>query len=538
MRILISVFFVSCITLMSYAQLPIAFDLRNVNGNNYISSIKSQQGGTCWTHGAMAAIESNLMITNNWTLAGDTGEPNLAEYHLDWWNGFNKFYNYDYPGFTGDGLDVHMGGDYRVTSAYLSRGDGSVRDIDAPSYSNAPDFFDISYKYYYTPTIEWLKLGKNFSNINYVKQRLIDYGAIGSCMCVGAFWGNNNTHYQPENDSSEPNHAIAIIGWNDTLKTDAENPGAWLCKNSWGVNWGDSGYFWISYYDKHCGKHPEMGLIQFLDTDVMKYDNVHYHDYHGWRDTLTNISKAFNKFQTINQEALKAASFFTAEDTVNYTINVYLKFDNGILDSNIYTKSGMINISGFHTIELDSAVLIDSLTDFYLSVDLDKGGHPIDVTSYVPVLLGAKSRTLVTSNANPSESFYWDNGSWYDLYNYNLGQFTNTANFCMKALSIDTNFIIQDTINSGVDKEMDYKFNVYPNPSSGFITLDLNVKNEIECEFLIYSINGKLIFNKDLKLQKGDNTLKINELQAFDKGIYYIVIKSDKINYREKLIVR
>src|SRR5579862_7657460 len=67
------------------AELPSTFDLRTLNA---VTPIKKQIGGTCWTHGTMAAIESNLLLSGKWKEMGMKGIPQCSEYHLDWWNGF------------------------------------------------------------------------------------------------------------------------------------------------------------------------------------------------------------------------------------------------------------------------------------------------------------------------------------------------------------------------------------------------------------------------------------------------------------------
>ncbi|MDA7950772.1 MAG: lectin like domain-containing protein, partial [Pirellulaceae bacterium] len=368
------------------------------------------------------------------------------------------FKNSDLPGDPkGTGMKIHAGGDYRVSAAYMSRGDGFVLSDKANSdnvadknwFQSAPEINDEGYQKFYARDIEWYVLGPGLEGISAIKRAIMRDGAIGTCYCSGrTFLSKDFIHYQPHSSPRDPNHSVAIIGWDDTKITSEEGkrpplPGAWLIKNSWGTNRGDNGYYWISYFDKHAAQHVELGAASFRNIEPLRYNSFYYHDYHGWRDSLTEVSRAFNAYTAEKDEEIVAASFYTSTNNVDYTVKIFGRFEDGLLLDELGSLSGTSEISGFHTVDLAEAVNIKKDDKFYVYVEFSNGGHAIDRTSYIPVLLGADEDKpkgpIVTSKASPGESYYYDGSSWKDLYDYKFdnpswGTFDKTANFCIKAL--------------------------------------------------------------------------------------------------------
>ncbi len=530
--------------ILTAQSLPSSFDLRDYNGNNYVTAVKHQQGGTCWTHGAMASIESNLLMLGEWDWYLEGGEPDLAEYHLDWWNGFNQFNNDDILPDTGEGLEVHMGGDYLVTAAYTTRGEGAVSNSEAQSYDTPPDRYNDNlgawYRKYFPYDIEWYTMDENLNGIDLIKEKIMTHGAIGTCMMFDSGFIQDYIHYQPPSDDQEPNHAVAIIGWDDDKITQApEGPGAWLVKNSWGTGWGIGGYFWISYYDKHSCKHPEMGAISFQNVKAYDHttsrDHVAYHDYHGWRDTMKDCKEAFNVFDMGRWLYINNISFYTAEDHVDYTVTLYDTFQDGELGDMLKTVSGHIDHKGFHAIDFPYSFGEYDPGYVYVYLNLSKGGQPYDRTSEIPVLLGSKNKALVRSTASRGESFYRTGENWVDMQDYTGDDYPGTSNFCIKIMYSTPCAVEDDRIPDSTGL-----FQNYPNPFNPETVISFILKENAKIRLTIYNMKGETVKNiLDGEHRSGFHRVNFNAGEL-TSGIYFYALDVNGIraDFRKMVLIR
>lgn len=84
----------------------------------------------------------------------------------------------------------------------------------------------------------------------------------------------------------------------------------------------------------------------------------------------------------------------------------------------------------------------------------------------------------------------------------------------------------------GLDQNIIGAFNIYPNPTSSKVTIDLGEK-ALSGTVLIYSVNGETVFNKSF-----ENNNSIDLSIPGSTGVYFIQIYGNNYHYTERIIKR
>lgn len=322
------------------SKLPSKIDLRNYEGKNYVTPVKTQFYGDCWAFSLAGAAETSYLFANDMGVpAGEINDKvDFSEKYITW---------YTFHGITrddvltgrvreaqvGEGFDPSeaekendiavyiIGGEFIGRSNLFGAGFGPVDESvsvngeysymynDETSsgwnlplnaeYRNAPVSGMLRNSIVLPSPTELDKDGKyslNEDGLNAIKSELSKgHGvSLGVKSMHPGFNSKNNAAYYSGNDS--PDHAVTVVGYDDdfskdkfTLKNDdgeviegstpPEN-GAFIIKNSWGlVNFdggADDGYLYLSYYD-----HSITAALSYVfDNDgAVKYSSPNYDQY-------------------------------------------------------------------------------------------------------------------------------------------------------------------------------------------------------------------------------------------------------------------
>ncbi|MBN2446660.1 MAG: hypothetical protein JXO22_08040, partial [Phycisphaerae bacterium] len=204
-------------------SLPAQFDWRDYGG---CPPVRNQGAcGSCWAFGTVGPLECNIVIKEG--IEVDLSEQWLVSCNQSgfdcvggWWA---HDYHQDRPGLCGDS--------------------GAVLEADYPYEAQASPCNCPNQHPYRIADWAYIGTGRALPSVENIKQAILDYGPVSATVYTnGAFFAYRGGIFNAC-DNPNLNHAVTIVGWDDTQGT----AGVWIVRNSWGPNWGEDGYMRIEY---------------------------------------------------------------------------------------------------------------------------------------------------------------------------------------------------------------------------------------------------------------------------------------------------
>ena len=465
---------------------PPSWDWRNVDGKDYTTKIKNQgECGSCYAFGNLAALESNVKIKLDAPgMNIDFSEQFMVSCGWGWTSGMD--------GCNGAEIDptydfIKDYGAIAESSFPYSSGGGTTGSCDR-KYPNYEDFkFDIQ---------SW---GSVNSNVEDIKNALVQYGPLPTSMVVyddffGGYTGGVYHHPGDESDV-KTNHRVTIVGYDDSQS-------CWICKNSWGKDWGENGWFKIAYGDCRIEDFTRYFVLDDFD-DVYDFElEITIHRvkmleeieglFHGDADWSYRVSvyndvvlvDQYNDYTTDIDDHTQDVNHNFKLSSVTTTPTIVLKLwdrdpyvplvdDNDLADISRHSGSGIddsivdkrgcmcyfkydivndeiIDIDeideneGYYTTEgggNNNAKVWFKITDKYKAPEADAGGPYSGMVDETIQLSGS------ATNGKPPINYYWDldnDGSFDDATSQNTEKSWSSAGDYTIKLKVEDNFGITD----------------------------------------------------------------------------------------------
>ena len=363
-------------------ELPKHYDMRELGR---VTPVRDQGlYGTCWAFASLAALETTLTPQENLVFSPD---------HMSLCNSFS--------------LGQNEGGEYTMAIAYMASWQGPVYESDDP-YGDGKTNPDLKAR-------KHLEEAQILAPKDYVaiKEAIYKYGAVETSIYTQMKTANSwSGYYNREratyyyNQEATCNHDIIIVGWDDDFPKEyftitPENDGAFICKNSWGTEFGEDGYFYVSYEDANIGT---TNVVYTKLGDANNFDNIYQSDLLGWRGQL-----GYEKDQA-------------------YFANVYRAGeDEDSLNDRKLVAEGSFEQAGYYTVRLDEAVKLKDNQKFAVVVHIQTPGavHPVAIE------YDADSRTR--------EFDITDGEGYISLYGnkWMSAEKNKDCNLCLKAFTND-----------------------------------------------------------------------------------------------------
>jgi C1A family cysteine protease len=204
-------------------DLPQRWDWREHDG---VSSVKNQGGcGSCWAFGTIGPMESAILIHDK--VEVDLSEQWLVSCNQDGWSCNGGWMAHDYHQWKTDRFN----------------GSGAVLEEDFP-YEAVDAVCKGPYHHlYHLDSWHYIGFPQGIPSVESIKQAIYTHGPVSSGIAVNQAFGGYDGGVFNNDTPADINHAVTLVGWDDTQGAQ----GVWILKNSWGPSWGEDGYMLIEY---------------------------------------------------------------------------------------------------------------------------------------------------------------------------------------------------------------------------------------------------------------------------------------------------